>query len=729
MGGNIRKIGMILLAGCLSVACYGCSSSADKEITTGQELGKEIADVEATPEPEATLTPTPIPTPTSTPEPTKEPEATLPPTLTPTPSPEPTEEPEATMTPTPMPTPEPTEEPEATMTPTPEPTEEPEATMTPTPTSTPKPTKKPEATPTPKPTKKPEVTPTPKPTKKPTPTPKPAKSEVDVMISDILEDIIEPSMNDLEKVVVIHDYMLRNIDYDYENYLAGTVPGTSSYTLGALKTGWAICGGYASTFYDLAKAAGLDVQYVSGMADNDSGKGAQGHAWNQVKIDGSWYNVDVTWDDPTWVGKEHSDQSSNAYTYFLVSDAVLEKGKHTWDTSSTYACPKSYDFFKIVKAIESTNTDPSVKFAYSKEDADEIIAQMHAQGVQSFVLYFAHSGQMQSWDVLDELFAKHNTVYSTDGASVVIPEEIYKYNIKTEEGLCSITELSEIKEVLEHYNGSPEDIRFRYYDTTITEENIDFLIEYGLAKVGCAAKRSASTTVHDNHLEFGVRLSEKPVYVVDDLSDLVDMDTDSDFELWYEGGVLSHEELSAALNQAAIPKGASFVVAGREGFHEQSVTYAEIYAKKEIWYADELQDIINAVEQYGISGVATRPIYVPENAANPELRFEISDYLYEKAEDGYALGGWRTEYGYYIGEVNREVIFDSIEQLTEEIQNAIDKNQLGYTIFYCEEAFYNSNGGEYEIIAATGCDVEIVMGYSKGGSYNYEGFKLALKAE
>ena len=89
------------------------------------------------------------------------------------------------------------------------------------------------------------------------------------MISDILEDIIEPSMNDLEKVVVIHDYMLRNIDYDYENYLAGTVPGTSSYTLGALKTGWAICGGYASTFYDMTKAAVLDVQYVSGMSDND----------------------------------------------------------------------------------------------------------------------------------------------------------------------------------------------------------------------------------------------------------------------------------------------------------------------------------------------------------------------------------------------------------------------------------------------------------------------------
>ena len=24
------------------------------------------------------------------------------------------------------------------------------------------------------------------------------------------------------------------------------------------------------------------------------------HAWNLIKLDGEWYQVDVTWDDPVW---------------------------------------------------------------------------------------------------------------------------------------------------------------------------------------------------------------------------------------------------------------------------------------------------------------------------------------------------------------------------------------------------------------------------------------------
>ena len=68
-------------------------------------------------------------------------------------------------------------------------------------------------------------------------------------------------------------------------------------------------------FYELAKAAGLEVKYISGTADNGSGNGYQGHAWNQVKVDGQWYQVDVTWDD----GYEHLTSKGYISEFFLIT--------------------------------------------------------------------------------------------------------------------------------------------------------------------------------------------------------------------------------------------------------------------------------------------------------------------------------------------------------------------------------------------------------------------------
>ena len=37
---------------------------------------------------------------------------------------------------------------------------------------------------------------------------------------------------------------------------------------------------------------GIENYTISGKAGNDQ------HIWNVVKINGDWYQVDVTWDDP-----------------------------------------------------------------------------------------------------------------------------------------------------------------------------------------------------------------------------------------------------------------------------------------------------------------------------------------------------------------------------------------------------------------------------------------------
>ena len=147
----------------------------------------------------------------------------------------------------------------------------------------------------------------------------------------VVNSIITSGMSDLEKAKAIHDWMVMNLDYDYQNYLNGTIPSTSWKVEGVLTTKYAICEGYARTFIALCNEAGLDSLYVMGKVS------AGLHAWNQVKIDGVWYNVDVCWDDPA--NRAFNDHSTNSYKYFLISDAEMNKDHKAQTTKN--ACSSS----------------------------------------------------------------------------------------------------------------------------------------------------------------------------------------------------------------------------------------------------------------------------------------------------------------------------------------------------------------------------------------------------
>ena len=124
--------------------------------------------------------------------------------------------------------------------------------------------------------------------------------------------------NEYDTVKSIHDYLVSKIAYDSDG------KDKAKYTLaGALNNFSCVCAGYAKAFYFLGKACGLDVVIVSGNVTNSS----DGHAWNKVKVDGKWYNIDVTWDDPV------PDRPGNVeYIYFLLTDNDLAYD-HIWDNN------------------------------------------------------------------------------------------------------------------------------------------------------------------------------------------------------------------------------------------------------------------------------------------------------------------------------------------------------------------------------------------------------------
>lgn len=148
-------------------------------------------------------------------------------------------------------------------------------------------------------------------------------SQIDKAIEEI-ENVKNNIINrlngtDYQKILTIHDYLVDNIEYDSSYQAKG------SYSIyGALVGKKCVCEGYAKAFKYLTNAAGIECEIMQGTATNSSGQ-TESHAWNCVEVNGIWYGVDVTWDDPIIIGGGRTASNQHKYKYFLKGRNTFEK--------------------------------------------------------------------------------------------------------------------------------------------------------------------------------------------------------------------------------------------------------------------------------------------------------------------------------------------------------------------------------------------------------------------
>jgi len=138
-------------------------------------------------------------------------------------------------------------------------------------------------------------------------------------LNEIVEQV-DPSWSELEQVLFVHDYLASHFQYDMRLYDPDVDINDliyDSYRFFAYGVG--VCEAYAKTFLAVARELGLQVSYVESMLLN--------HVWNLVEIDGKWYHLDVTHDDPV------TDRLGYArHLYFLQSDgAAIAQRKESWE--------------------------------------------------------------------------------------------------------------------------------------------------------------------------------------------------------------------------------------------------------------------------------------------------------------------------------------------------------------------------------------------------------------
>ena len=111
--------------------------------------------------------------------------------------------------------------------------------------------------------------------------------ELDARVSQALAEMQLEGMSREQKIRTIYDYVCRHVAYDNDH--------ESDYMLqytayAALVNGTAVCQGYSVLLYRLLLEAGIDCRFIGGESDG------VGHAWNIVKLGGTYYCEDSTWD-------------------------------------------------------------------------------------------------------------------------------------------------------------------------------------------------------------------------------------------------------------------------------------------------------------------------------------------------------------------------------------------------------------------------------------------------
>lgn len=180
---------------------------------------------------------------------------------------------------------------------------------------------------------------------------------------------LTPDMDDYEKLKFFHDHLVLSCENDTDYEYADTI-------YGALVQKKALCEGYAKAFSYLCNLAGIENVIVTGYTGVP-------HMWNMVKLNGNWYHVDVTWDNPDdELRKLYPDII--LYQYFMVTDSVI-KNNHTI-LSDPAEPPKAYGTEENYFVREGADVTESGELLSAAENA---IADAVKNGKTSAMIKFA----------------------------------------------------------------------------------------------------------------------------------------------------------------------------------------------------------------------------------------------------------------------------------------------------------------------------------------------------
>ena len=147
----------------------------------------------------------------------------------------------------------------------------------------------------------------------------------DAQIDNILKEL--PDSDVRTKVAAINRWLTLHNEYNRSQDLnnIGYLPRQSLTALaGAEGTRGPVCAGYSKAFKTLCDRLNIPCTLVTGVATRPDGH-TEYHMWNQVQVDGVWYAVDCTWNDPLIAGINGPVSGKENERFLLVGgDTVVD---------------------------------------------------------------------------------------------------------------------------------------------------------------------------------------------------------------------------------------------------------------------------------------------------------------------------------------------------------------------------------------------------------------------
>lgn len=154
-----------------------------------------------------------------------------------------------------------------------------------------------------------------------------------------LKSLITPDMSELDIVKTVYNSMLNDkFKFNYDNHSStggGFILNNTLY--GPLVENTGVCSGISSAVKATLENLGIEAHSCGGWLDTKPSAGSC-HQWNQVKVDGEWYNLDLT-----------NDYDRKSWKFFMKSDSNL-------DWAKSHYCDKN-DKFEGIHDCTSTKYD------------------------------------------------------------------------------------------------------------------------------------------------------------------------------------------------------------------------------------------------------------------------------------------------------------------------------------------------------------------------------------
>ena len=145
--------------------------------------------------------------------------------------------------------------------------------------------------------------------------------EINNKIEQLSVALINNNLSTLDNIRIIHDYIINNTKYDSLRSDQNILTYKSNIAYGPLLQGYGICGGYTDAMQLFLEKLNIKNFRVS----------SSNHIWNAVYLDGNWYNLDLTWDDPVIT---NMDTDVLEHNFFMIDTSKLleiEQSEHDFN--------------------------------------------------------------------------------------------------------------------------------------------------------------------------------------------------------------------------------------------------------------------------------------------------------------------------------------------------------------------------------------------------------------